>query len=321
MNANVAIIGSTGQNAAAWTGAFIAAGFTVRNLVRFLERLPKQAGRQYARLDLDDSSTFQPALKGTHILGLITPSHPDQVKREIGLIDAAKRVGVRRIIKLSVIGADFVCPISAFARWHADVEDFLRTSDVAHVILRPNFFMQNALLQRASIEAGIYSEPIAAGAISYVDIRDVAEVAVAVSRGGLDDQALTLTGREAIGGEQVSTLLSQVTGKRVRFVSPDLQNFRRALASSKVPDWQIDSLAELYSRVQAGRAPHVSSVTCDIENVTGKRPRSFLEFARDTFHSRGGRRSARAHVSGRFWHHFCNQDLSRDRSWPVSFRL
>ena len=84
MNANVAIIGSVGQNAAAWTDAFIAAGRAVRNLVRFPERLPKHPGRQYARLDLDDSSTFQPALKGIHTLGLITPSHPDQVKREIG---------------------------------------------------------------------------------------------------------------------------------------------------------------------------------------------------------------------------------------------
>jgi uncharacterized protein YbjT (DUF2867 family) len=322
MNTNVAIIGSTGQNAAAWTDAFIAAGFTVRNLVRFPERVAHRPGRRSARLDLDDSSTFQPALKGIHTLGLITPSHPDQVKREVGLIYAAKQAGVRRIIKLSVIGADFVCPISTFARWHADVEDVLRTSDVAHIILRPNFFMQNALLQKASIEAGIYAEPIATGSISYVDIRDVADVAVAVSRGSLDDQALTLTGREAIGGEQVSSFLSQVTGKRVRFVSPDLQSFRSSLADGKVPGWHIDALVELYSRVQEGRASHVSSVSTDIENVTGKRPRSFQEFAQDAFGRRSGRRhSAQAQVTRRFWYHLFHHNLSRERDWPIGFRL
>lgn len=161
MNTNVAIIGSNGQNAAAWTNAFIAAGFTVRNLVRFPERLAKRPGSEFARLELDDASTHQPALEGIHTLGLITPSHPNQVKREVGLIDAAKQAGVRRIIKLSVIGAEFVCPISAFARWHADIEDVLRASDIPHVILRANFFIQNALLQRASIETGVYAEPIA----------------------------------------------------------------------------------------------------------------------------------------------------------------
>jgi uncharacterized protein YbjT (DUF2867 family) len=322
MNTNVAIIGSNGQNAAAWTDAFIAAGFTVRNLVRFPERLPKRLGVEYGRLDLDDSSTYQPALTGIHTLGLITPSHPDQVKHEVSLIYAAKQAGVRRIIKLSVIGAEFVCPISAFARWHADTEDVLRASDIPNVILRANFFMQNALLQRASIEAGVYAEPIADNSISYVDIRDIADVAVATAGGDFDDQALTLTGREAIGGEAVSALLSQATGKRVQFVSPGLESFRSGLAENKLSGWHIDALIELYARVQEGRATHVSSVTPDIENVTGKRPRSFLEFAQDAFGRRGGRRhSAPAQVSRRFWYRLFNHDLARDRDWPIGFRL
>jgi uncharacterized protein YbjT (DUF2867 family) len=212
MNTNVAIIGSTGQNATAWTDAFIAAGFTVRNLVRFPERLPNRPGVQYDRLDLDDSSTYQPALTGIHTLGLITPSHPDQVKREVSLIYAAKQAGVRRIIKLSAVGAEFVCPLSAFARWHADIEDVLRASDIPHVILRANLFMQNTLLQRASIEAGVYAEPIGDNSISYVDVRDVADVAVATAGGDFDDEALNLTGREAIGGARISNLLGQAIG-------------------------------------------------------------------------------------------------------------
>jgi uncharacterized protein YbjT (DUF2867 family) len=322
MNTNVAIIGSTGQNAAAWTNAFIAAGFTVRNLVRFPERLPKRPGSNCARLDLDDSSTFQTALKGVHTLGLITPSHPDQVKREVGLIYAARQAGVRRIIKLSVTGAEFVYPISTFARWHADIEEVLRRSDIPHVILRPNFFMQNALLQRASIEAGVYAEPISTSSISYVDIRDIAEVAVAVAHGDFDDQALNLTGREAIGGERISNLLGQAIGKRIRFVSPDLSSFRSALAKNSLPDWHIDALIELYTKVQEGRASHVSSITADIENVTGRRPRSFMEFAQDAFGRRNARRhSAKSQVSRRFWYHLFNQHLSRDREWPIGFRL
>ncbi|MFZ0504062.1 MAG: NmrA family NAD(P)-binding protein [Chthoniobacterales bacterium] len=322
MNTHVAIIGSTGQNAAAWTNAFIAAGYTVRNLVRFPEGLPKAPGRQYARLDLDDSSTFQPALEGIHTLGLITPSDPDQVRREVGIIEAAKQAGVQRIIKLSVIGAEFVCPISAFARWHADIEEVLRTSDIPHVILRSNFFMQNTLLQKASIEGGIYAEPIATSSISYVDIRDIAAVAVAVAGGEFDDQALTLTGREAIGGERISNLLGQAIGKPIRFVSPDLKSFRSALTEKKLPGWHIDALIELYARVQEGRAAHISSVSADIENVTGRQPRSLLEFALDAFGRRGARRhSAQAQVSRRSWYRLFDHDLSRERDWPIGFRL
>jgi uncharacterized protein YbjT (DUF2867 family) len=322
MNTNVAIIGSTGQNATAWTDAFIAAGFTVRNLVRFPERLPKRPGVQYDRLDLDDSSTYQPALTGIHTLGLITPSHPDQVKREVSLIYAAKQAGVRRIIKLSVIGAEFVCPSSAFARWHADIEDVLRASDIPHVILRANFFMQNALLQRPSIEAGVYAEPIGDNSISYVDVRDIADVAVATAGGDFDDEALNLTGREAIGGARISNLLGQAIGKPVRFASPDLESFRSALAEGNLPEWHIDALIELYTSVQQGRVSHVRSVTPDIENITGKRPRSFLEFAQDAFGRRGARRqSAPTQVSRRFWYRLFNHDFARDQDWPIGFRL
>jgi uncharacterized protein YbjT (DUF2867 family) len=322
MNTNVAIIGSTGRNAAAWTDAFIAAGVTVRNLVRFPERLLKRPGREQVRLDLDDSSTFQPALRGVHTLGLITPSHPAQVKREITLIYAAKQAGVQRIIKLSALGADFICPISTFARWHADIEEVLRTADIPHVILRPNFFMQNVLLQKASIEAGVYAEPISTASISYFDLRDVADVAVVAAQGDLDEQALNLTGREPMSGERVSNLLGRAIGKRVRFVSPDLQDFRSTLNASNVPDWHVDALEELYGRVQAGRALHLGSVTAEFENVTGKRPRSFLEFAENAFGPKlGRRRPARAQLSRRFWHHFVHQDLSRDPDWPVGFRL
>jgi hypothetical protein len=219
------------------------------------------------------------------------------------------------------IAADFVCPISVFARWHADIEDSLRASGVAHVILRPNFFMQNALLQQTSIEAGVHSEPLETAAISYVDIRDVADVAVVAAGGNLDDEALTLTGPEASGGERVSAVLSQATGKEVRFVSPHLASFRDALAAGKVPGWHIDALADLYARVQAGWAPHTSAVTADIENVIGRPPRNFQEFA-DAF---GGRRSprrpARSQVSARIWHHLFTENLARGREWPIGCRL
>ena len=322
MITNVAITGSSGRNSAAWTDAFISAGFSVRNLVRRPDLLPKQTGRQGRSLDLDDSSTYEAALRDVDTLALITPSDPDQVKREIGLIEAAKKVGVRRIIKLSVTGADYVFPASVFARWHAEIEDALRGSDLAHVILRPNFFMQNALLQKASIEAGVYSEPLGTAAISYVDVRDVAGVAVVAARGNLDGEALTLTGPEAIDGGQVSAFLSAAIGREVTFVSPDLASFREELAARQVPGWRIDALANVYARVQASRAPHTAAVSADLESVTGRAPRNFREFAVDAFAGRRSlRRPAYNQVSARLWHHLSSEDLSRERAWPIGFRL
>ena len=280
---NIAIIGSNGKNAKAWTEAFLNAGCSVRNLVRKPESLPARRGVSYAYLDLDLPSSYGAALKDAEILGLITPGGQKQVEQETGLIEAAARAGINRILKVSVLGAEIPRPISGFARSAAAVEEVLRQADVPHAILRPNFFMQQMLNQRASIEGGVYAEPTGSMAISYIDVRDIADVAVAAASGKLDGEAVALTGPDPLTGEQLVAALSEATGKPVRFVSPDLESFRAALSSYGMPEWDADALVDLFRAVQDGKAGHVTEVSGEVERITGKKSRSFSDFARQEF--------------------------------------
>ena len=122
MSGEIAIIGSTGRNSAAWIEAFLAAGFAVRNLVRDPTTHVPRPGITYVAFDLDDRATYQPALDGVDLFALVTPPDPRQTGRELALIEAAKTAKVRRILNLSVIGADLPAPITPFARWQAAVE-------------------------------------------------------------------------------------------------------------------------------------------------------------------------------------------------------
>ncbi len=74
---------------------FQATGFEVTQLVRELRPQPASGARR-VRLDLDDVTTFAPALAWIEVLGLATPSVPGQVERELALIDAAARAGTVR---------------------------------------------------------------------------------------------------------------------------------------------------------------------------------------------------------------------------------
>jgi uncharacterized protein YbjT (DUF2867 family) len=322
MTTNVAIIGSTGRNASAWTDAFVDAGYAVRNLVRHPRLLPNRPGTRYRRLDLDDPSTYQPALEDIDTLALVTPADPRQPEWEIGLINAAKNTSVRRIIKLSVIGADFIFPLSPFARWHAEIEDALHTSGITHVILRPNFFMQNLLMQKEVIESGTYMEPTGTASISFVDVRDIADIAVIATSGALDDQALTLTGPEKLSGDEVAALLSKATGTTVHFVSPDMSTFRATLLSRGMPEWQVAALVELYTLVQNRRGSYLGSTTSSIEEVTGQLPRTLEQFIDGTFRvRRSGRGSAHWQGARRFFHQLLGDRLDREMRWPVGFKL
>jgi uncharacterized protein YbjT (DUF2867 family) len=278
----VAVIGSTGNNAASWTRTLRAAGFEVTQLVRAPVPNPPPRVRQ-ERLDLGEPGTFEPALSGVDVLGLAIPSVPGQVERELGLIDAAETAGVSRIIKLSVTGADLPSPISQFARWHAAVEARLQDSRVASVILRPNFFMQNLIRQQDSIAAGKYLEYAGGRPIAWIDVADIARVVAVVADGSYDNRTLELTGPDALDAEDLARVLHAATGRTIEVVSLTPSQLKAAMVAKGAPQWLADVQHELYEAIHADRAPHVSVVTGDIEAVTGTRPRTLAEFASDIF--------------------------------------
>ena len=211
------------------------------------------------------------------------PAEPQQVERETGLIEAAERSDVGRIIKVSVMGAELAQPISPFARWAAEIEGVLARSNVPYVLLRPNSYMQNLLRQRSAIEAGRFVHPTGETAASYLDVRDIADVAVAAANGSFDGRVLTLTGPEALSGAQVAAILSEVLGRPVRFLSPDLGPFREELVENGVPQWRVDALVELYSAIHSGRGSHLPAVSPDIMAATGRPPRTLRQFAKEAF--------------------------------------
>jgi uncharacterized protein YbjT (DUF2867 family) len=283
MNKSMSIIGATGRNSVAWTQAFLDAGFRVRNLVRDPSKFTPRLNLEYEAFDLDDRRTYEPGLAGVGVLALVTPPDPRQTERELALIEAAEQSGVERILNLSVIGADLPEPISAFARWQAPVEQALEGGAIPHVTLRPNAFMQNLLLQKASIQAGQYVEPSEGEASSLIDVRDIAAVAVGVADGGVDNQALDLTGPEAFTGSEIAQVLSAAIEKPVAFTSPPIAAFKFALMDRGASSWRIDALAELYQNVQDKRAPHLARITPNVERVTGRAPRTLREFVLESF--------------------------------------
>lgn len=279
----IAIIGSAGTNARPWTNAFLMAGWRVRNLVRNPNKVAPRVDLTPVAFDFDDRRTYEPALAGVDVLALISPARPEQVAWESAVIAAAHHVGVGGVIKLSVIGAEMAEPISFFARSAAQVEKVLRRCGAPHIVLRANGFMQNLIRQRASIEAGSLVDPLAATAASYVDVHDLADVAVAVANGPFDGRALTLTGPAALAGEAMAATLSLVLGRPVRYILPSVTRFRAALMERGMPAWQVDAFVELQEAILAGRAPHLALVTADFKAATGQPPHSFAEFARREF--------------------------------------
>src|SRR6266702_5824633 len=148
-------------------------GAAVRAGVRDQAKARKQFGADIAlaTFDFEDAASFPGALKGIEKVFLLPPLMPNQVEVANAFVDAAKRAGVRHIVKLSAIGVD--TESFKFGEWHAAGERHIRESGLAFTFLRPNSFMQNFINYFPPRDGAIYL-PWGNGRASFVDVRDIA---------------------------------------------------------------------------------------------------------------------------------------------------
>src|SRR6266700_5344628 len=83
-------------------GAAVRAG--VRDQAKARQRFDDNIA--LATFDFEDEGSFAGALDGVAKVFLLSPLLPNQVELTNAFVDAAKRAGIRHIVKLSVIGVD-----------------------------------------------------------------------------------------------------------------------------------------------------------------------------------------------------------------------
>jgi uncharacterized protein YbjT (DUF2867 family) len=229
---------------------------------------------EVAPFDFADEDKARAALVGVEALYLASPgdAQAEPVKR---VIDLAKEAGVGRVVRLSALG------VEAGDNPLREVERYLEASGLQYTLLRPNWFMQNYSTGSAeSIRTqGRFAEPSEGAKTSFIDARDIAAVAVkALTEDGHHAQAYALTGGRAYDRYEVAEAISQATGKAVRYQPVSEAQFQEGLTSAGVSEGYVALMTGLYRAVRAG---HSAAVTDTVEQVTGRVPISFEQFARD----------------------------------------
>jgi uncharacterized protein YbjT (DUF2867 family) len=203
---------------------------------------------------------------------------------ELVQYEAARAAGVKRFVKLSAMGAE-----DNPASPHSVSTKALAESGLEWTVLRPNFFMQNYALQMAGmVQSGAIYEPAENGASSFVDTRDIADMAVAaLTKPGHNGKGYTLTGPAALTRGDVAALMTDAAGYQVQYVATDDAALRQAFAGMGASPILIELMSALYGYVRAGWTAQVSN---DIETVLGRPARTFEAFARD--HAQAWRKTA-----------------------------
>jgi uncharacterized protein YbjT (DUF2867 family) len=253
-------------------------GKTGRRIVtRLRERgLPVRSASRASEppFDWEDPATWAPALRGatsayvSFYPDLAVPGAPEAIA---ALADEALSAGVKRLVLLSGRGEEEA----------ERAERALQASGVDWTIVRCSWFAQNFsedyLLE--SVLAGEVALPVADMPEPFVDVDDIADVAVAaLTEDGHSGQLYELTGPRLLTFAEAVAEVGRATGRDLRFIPVAIDDYEAELTAHGVPEDVAGLLRYLFTEVLDGRN---AMLTDGVQRALGREPRDFADYARD----------------------------------------
>jgi uncharacterized protein YbjT (DUF2867 family) len=277
----ILVTGATGLNGKELLRVLSASGVAVRALVRNparAEAIATLPNVEIVQGDMAHPETLATGLRGVDRAMLISSSDPMMLDVQTNFIDAARKAGVKHIVKLSGIMPELDSAFR-FARMHGEIEKRLEASGMAFTHLRAGEFMPAYFRQVPNITAkGAMFLPMEDARIASIDVGDIAEIAAKVLTGsGHEGKTYSLTGPEALTMTEVAEKLSAATGKAIRYVNVPPEAARQAQLAAGMPPYLADALFELFAERRNGKE---AQVWPDAELLLDRRPTSFDEFAK-----------------------------------------
>jgi uncharacterized protein YbjT (DUF2867 family) len=238
--------------------------------------IPVRIGSRRADIpfDWDDNSTWAATLDGvrsayvTYYPDLAFPGASDRIRAFARL---AADSGVERLVLLSGRGEE-----GAYAS-----EQALQEAGVPWTVIRSTWFAQNFsehfLLE--PVLAGVIALPAGDVAEPFVDIDDLADVAVAaLTEDGHAGQVYELTGPRLLTFTDVAEELTKATGRDIQYIPVTGAEYAAMAVEHGVPAEEVAALTELFETVLDGRNAHLAD---GVERALGRQPKDFSDYARD----------------------------------------
>jgi uncharacterized protein YbjT (DUF2867 family) len=267
-------------------------GRDVSVLIRSAEKAKSlPAGVQGAIGDLENPASLSKALEGFERLFLLTPLSPAEAEMGIAAVNAAKAVGVRHVIYLSVHKVDAVPHIPHF-KSKVEIENAMKEARLPYTLLMPNHFYQNDMWSKQAIlDRGVYPEPIGDIGLNRVDVRDIADASVnALTQPGHEGKRYPLVGPDTLTGKAVAEVYGRHLGRTVRYAGNDLKAWE-AEALKMMSPWIVDDLKIMYQSFQRHGLVATKEDFAEEAKILGHPPRAFDAYVREMtadWHAKAG---------------------------------
>jgi uncharacterized protein YbjT (DUF2867 family) len=236
-------------------------------------------GHRAVLADFERPETLESALCGIEGLFLRTPLVPDIANWTVRAITAARRAGVRFIVRASGCGveAEGSCGMT---RLHGALDAAVRESGIPCCLVRSAPLMQDYATHYAPMirDTGRIFLPMGMAATALVDARDVAEglCRILATPEGFLGRSFMFTGPYALDNVEIAVILSEIVGRRIAYVPVDDATAEYAMVRAGMAHWTIDLQHGLNAAIRSGAA---TQVTPDLAAILERQPVDFRTFA------------------------------------------
>jgi len=281
----ITVFGATGTTGAPLVDTLLTKGATVRAVTSNPASLDalKAKGCEAVVASFTDPAALARACNGAEKIYLVTPAHLDMRQWKANVIEAAKAAGVRHVVLATGLGASPKAGLT-FGKWHSETQELLKQSGLDWTFVQPTYFVQNLFWQTSNIgKNGVYHDDLG-GPVAWIHARDIADVAAeTLTAPGFEGKGLGLTGPEALTGDDIAALLSEVTGRNVTCAPLSAEDAKAAMVAGGMQDEVAGAMVELASIAPKG---YLAGIETTVSDVLGRPARRFTDFIaenRDAF--------------------------------------
>ncbi len=226
--------------------------------------------------DFTNHKTFDNALEDVDRIFLMRPPHLGKPKDLEPFIEALSKRKIKLVSFLSLMGVE-KNPVPP----HHKIEKMIEQYQLPYAHVRPGFFMQNISGVHA-YEIKKRNEifiPAGRSRTSFIDAKDIglAIATVLHEPEKYKNTAHTITGPESLNYDEIAEILTDVLDRKITYRKPSFLKYRKEYIKNRGLDkGYVNITVMLYFMTRMGTA---KKVTDEFYQLTGKKPRTFRQFA------------------------------------------
>lgn len=208
----------------------------------------KEKGIHIKEGDYNDHDSMVRAFRGVDKLLLVSSNDRKAVENRtshhVNVIKAAREAEVNHIVYTSFVRKPGYerSSISDFQNSHVESENFLKQSGIDYTILQNGIYAE-MILAFVGDKVGKTENilfPAGDGEASWVLREELAEAAAHVlTTEGHKNKTYSLTNTESVGFIAIAEDISEVLNKKIRYTSPDINEFKVIMEKAGVPEMYI----------------------------------------------------------------------------------